>query len=372
MDLKQARTKIDEVDQQLLQLFIQRMQAVEQVAAYKKENNLPIFNSTREEEIISAMAAKSPSHIAEYVKSFFTNLMEISKCYQVGLINTSPSLPYIAGKCEDTEQTTVAAPGTVGAYSEIATKKLFTHAQIQHYRTFPMVFDAVSKGEMEYGVVPIENSTAGSVTDVYDLLNEHDLFINQVYNLKVEHCLAVRKGLSLAEIKAVYSHKQAISQCSDFLEEHPDIEPNLYANTSLAAKLVSQSTEPIAAICSQECAESFGLEILRRNIQNLSENYTKFIVVSKRLLFCESCNEISICLRFPNRTGELNKMLTKFHLYSINMSKIESRPIGDKDFSVLFYINFEGNFQDKNVMELLNDLNMNCEYFKVTGCYEHP
>lgn len=370
MDLNQCREQIDRIDRQLLSLFAERMEVVSQVADYKIKHDLPILNLKREQEVIMDKMRQASPEIQEYVKSFFINLMETSKCYQLSLFPGSEMPPFEEGKVTSSPKTKIACPGTRGAYSHIASRRLFPDSQITFYPAFKDVFEAVQNGQADYGVVPIENSTAGSVGDVYDYLNGYCLAINLTYQLKVEHCLACAKKISLSEVEKVYSHKQALEQCSCFLSKH-HLSAEACLNTALAAEFVSRNDSPFGAICSEECAEIFGLEILRKGIQNASDNYTKFIVVSRKMIVNDDCGEVGICVRIPNRAGELNKMLTKFSLYSINMSKIESRPIAGKDFDVRFYINFAGSLKDKNVAELICDLQYNYESFKVLGNYEN-
>lgn len=370
MDLQQCRSEIDLIDRELLSLFAKRMEVVSQVADYKIKHDLPILNTSREQEVIRDKMQNSPQEIQEYVKSFFINLMETSKCYQLNLFHSKQEIEATDGAVTSSPETRIACPGTKGAYSHITSKRLFPDSQIAFYTTFKEVFEAVESGEADYGVIPIENSTAGSVSDVYDYLNQFDLAINLTYQLKVEHCLASKNELSTEAITEVYSHRQALDQCSVFLKENA-LHSTAYVNTALAAEYVSESDEPIAAICSEECAKIFGLHILKQGIQNASDNYTKFIVISRHMIVNEACDEVGICVQIPNQPGELNKMLTKFSLYSINMSKIESRPIASKDFNVRFYINFAGNIKDRNVMELIEDLRYNYKDFKVLGNYEN-
>lgn len=369
MDLTQCRQQIDEIDHELLRLFSERMNVVKQVANYKQQHQLPIFHPGREQEIIADKMKQAPEEIKEYVKSFFVNLMETSKCYQLGVIDQKRSVEFVEGTVQGTAQTKVLCQGSLGAYQHIAAKQLFPASEILFCKSFGDVFEQVQNGQADYGLVPLENSTGGTVSDVYDLLSQYDLPINLMYKLKIEHCLAAKQKLALEDITDVYSHYQSFRQCSELFKQYPAMETHEYPNNAFAAKLVAESEGNIAAICSEECARLHHLEILKTNVQNSADNYTRFIVLSKTMLTNDDCNEMSICVRIPNQAGELNKLLTKFSLYSINMTKIESRPIGDKDFSVLFYISFQGNSKERKVLELIHDLQYNYDFFKLLGTY---
>lgn len=370
MNLEECRNKIDEIDKELLKLFTERMNIVKNVAEYKRDNNLPILNTNREQQVIDNKLKNSPDNIHEYVKSFFVNLMEISKCYQLNFINNKKDISFDCNDLIDNHNIKVICQGTKGAYQHTVSTLLFPNSNIGFCETYKDVFDSIANNNADFAVVPLENSTAGSVTDVYDLLSQNNLFINSMYKLKIEHCLAVKEDTNFENLTAIYSYIQALDQCSNFIKSTNNISINQFANTALAAEYVSKSNGHIGAICSKDCAKMYNLKILKDNIQNNSENYTKFIVVSKTLNCKDNFDEIAICVKTPNKSGELNKMLTKFSLYSIDMTKISSRPIGDKDFGVLFFINFKGNLNNKNTQELLQDLCYNYDFVKVLGSYQ--
>lgn len=370
MNLDECRKKIDEIDKELLSLFSSRMEICKNVVENKIKENLPILNAQREREVIENKIQNSSSDIHEYVKSFFTNLMETSKCYQLTFIENKHKIDFNEEKILYKNAKTVVCQGTKGAYQHTVCKNLFENSDIIFCHTYKDVFDTISNKKAEFAVVPLENSTAGSVTDVYDLLSKYNLYINKMYKLKIDHCLAVKENTNFSNLKGIYSYIQALNQCSIFLSEQKNISINQSANTALASEFVANSNEHVGAICSKECAKLYNLKILRENIQNNSENYTKFIVVSNNLLSNDECDEISICVKIPNKAGELNKMLTKFSLYSINMTKISSRPVGDKDFNVIFFINFKGNLKNKNTLELIQDLYYNYDFVKILGTYK--
>ncbi len=370
MNLNECRKAIDEIDENLLKLFLERMEVVESVLDYKIKNDIPILNAQREKEVIADKLDKSPDCLKGNVQAFFQNLMENSRTYQHMLMDKPYSFNYEESDVDTSAKT--ACQGSAGAYSHIIARTMFRDENIVFYKTFSDVFKAVNSGEVSYGVIPIENSTAGGVFEVYDLLKEYDLYINALKMLKVEHNIVSKNASDMSQIKAIYSHNQAIMQCSEFLKKFPQIEAVEDINTALAAKRVSESEDNIAAISSAQAAEIYGLNIIESGVQNHHENYTKFIVVSKKLLSKSGFGEISICMKTKNEPGELNMLLSKFTLYGINLKKIESRPIMSKDFNVMFYINFAGNLSDENVTHLFSDLCDSYDFIKLLGAYSEP
>lgn len=373
MNLDEYRNNIDKIDNDILNLFIKRMQLCTDIAEYKKSHNLPILNSEIEISIINNRLSNSPNNIHEYVKAFFSNILEISKCHQLTYIENKKKFDYIEKNdiLMDNDNILVVCQGTKGAYQHTASKNLFPNSKITFCNTFKEVFDTISDKKADFAVVPLENSTAGSVTDVYDLLSQYDLYINSMYKLKIDHCLAVKEQTNFDNLIGIYSHIQALSQCSNYLSQlDRKISINQYDNTALASEFVANYDKHIGAICSKDCAKLYGLKILKENIQNNTENYTKFIVVSNTLNSSKNCDEVCICVQIPHSYGQLNKMLTKFSLYGINMTKISSRPVGDKHFNVVFFINFEGNLTEKKTQNLLQDLYYNYDFVKVLGSYK--
>lgn len=371
MDLKELRDQIDRIDGEIQQLFEERMDVVKEVAAYKKEHNLPILHSNREDEILEKIAARSRTEYRESDRVLFTNIMDISKCSQNRLNQNANR--YLAESVPFSPENgkKVACQGVAGAYSHIAARRLFEEEALCFYPRFEDVFDAVLSGAADFGVLPVENSNAGSVVDVYELLKKHNIYIAKRISLKIDHCLAALPETELSQVKEVYSHQQAIQQCSHFLAES-EIKVQTYSNTAASAELVAKSDPEagLAVICSKLAAERNGLRVIKEEIANIKENYTRFIVISKTPCYTPQANIISISFSLPHTSGSLYRMLTKFFVYQINMEKIESKPIGNKNFDAMFYLDFTGNLRDENVSVLLKDLATDLIEFKYLGNYE--
>ena len=374
MNLDELRCQIDQIDQNLLQLFEQRMEIVKGVAAYKKENNLPIFHKDREDQIIQRISSQAAPENAEGANVLFSTLMNISKCLQQKevldyTLDTLKLLEEIQAGHQQPEHPTVGCQGVVGAYSYLACQKKFPNATITMFDQFEDVFQAVQNKKVDFGILPLENSNAGSVDEVYELMKHHNFYINHTITLKIDHCLAVRPGIKATDIQKVYSHNQALRQCSQFLALH-HLPQESYTNTAAAAEFVAKSDLPIAAICSQESAKTHGLQILQQNIQNNDENYTRFMVISKKLYPRPECDTIATSLTISNAVGSLYNLLTKFAVNGVNLTKIESKPIGNKNFDVVFYLDFSGNILEEQSIHLLNELSSELTGFKFLGNYK--
>lgn len=263
-----------------------------------------------------------------------------------------------------------ACQGVAGAFSHRACLEVFDQPDIQFYPQFEDVFRAVSLGERRYGMIPIENTLAGSVTDNYDLMLQYRLYIVGTVKVKIEHSLLVLPGTKLSDIKQVYSHEQALHQCSDFLKAHPSIASHPFSNTAASAKFVAEQNDPsIAAISSLECARMYGLEVLAQSIQNRRDNFTRFVVLAREPVTHPGCNRISLVVRVKHQAGALYRALSRFADQEINLLKLESRPIPDSPFEFLFYWDFEGNMAQKNVITALENLKQDIEYLKFLGNY---
>ena len=373
MDLTEIRQQIDGIDDKILDLFVERMKLTEGVAKYKVEHSLPVFQGAREKEILKRVAAMSPENMAEGTKLLFANLMDISKCYQQEQI--TPVLPFVTE--EPPENPRVACQGTVGSYSEAACRRLFGKSgdEISFFQSFDEVFDAVENGRVDYGVLPIENSTAGGVALTYDLMGRHSFYVYKRVTVKINNVFAVRKGTKRRDITSVFSHEHALKQCTDFLAKNPHIMQIPYKNTALAAKMVSESEQPFAAICSRDCAQLYGLEILEDDITNIKENYTRFICISKNLQVNHKANIVSLSLSLPHTSGALYRLLTRFAFSGLNLCKIESKPVPSNEekedtFDVIFYLDFIGTINNPSVVKLLHNLQAEMKYYKFLGNYE--
>lgn len=375
MDLTQLRGQIDQIDQQILSLFEQRMEIVRGVAQYKKEQHLPIFHPERERQIIERMMSESPEQYQNSAKVLFATLMELSKIQQKQQIAelgpVCQSIQAVLGTSGTTlsGRPKIACQGTEGAYSHIAAHSLFPGGEITFTQEFEDVFRAVDSGAVECGFLPVDNSNAGSVVKVYSLMKKYDFFINHGIKVKVDNCISVRPGVRLADVNKVYSHEQALRQCSGWFERHPDKKACEYANTALAAEYVASSPEPAAAISSTLAAELYGLEILEHSIQNTGENYTRFMCISKQMRLHEDANMVSIAVAIPNQPDSLYRLLTVFAAAGVDLTKIESKPIGNRNFDVIFYIDFLGNLRNPAVFSLISHLESEFDSFKFLGNY---
>ncbi len=376
MDLGECRKEIDQINNEMLELFIKRMEISKAVAEYKLENSLPILNHARERDILHDMTVKAGEKYGNYVKVLYSVLLDLSRSYQSALMSGSTSVSdAITGTLESSpkllpKNTEVACQGTEGAYSQIAADKLFGLEKIKYYKTFEDVFKAVRDGVCSYGVLPIENSTYGTVVEVYDLMKKYSFQIVRAVRLPIRHALLAPNGVRLEDIREVISHPQALGQCGEFFSSHPDIKVTTGVNTALSAEYVAGSgRRDIAAIASPECAELYGLTVLSKDIQNAAINTTRFICISKDACIFPGANKISIMLTLPHTPGSLYNTLAKFTAQGLNLTKLESRPIAGTDFEAQFYFDFEASPYDKNVLALLDDLSRDCESFSFLGAY---
>ncbi len=368
MDLKQLRNRIDETDSEILSLFMKRMELCKGVADYKKENNMPVFQGGREQEVIDRIKALTNDESLENgTAALFTTIMDISKILQNRKILANDE--EIIYKEPDFENAVkIGCQGTSGANSETAAKLIFGEKEPTFYRTFEDVFKAVQSGEIEYGVLPFVNSTAGSVTSTYDLMAKYCVYIVKEVDVEINHCLAARNDIALSDIKKVYSHPQALSQCAGFITENR-LKTAEYGNTATAAVKVSESDENIAAVCSVDCAKKLGLHIIAENIADVSVNRTKFVCISRNMQVASDADVVSVMLQLPHKEGSLYRLLTKFYVNGMNLIRIESRPIKDGSFEVLFYLDFSGKITDPTVKALIRDLQENVESFRILGTF---
>ncbi len=365
MNLNEILSEIYLMDKEILDLFQKRMNLCRKVAAYKIENNMQVFQASREQQILDKMESLAEDDLKPASRALFTVIMDISKKLQQQLISEKEPQPVLSlPNFQAAEK--VGCQGCPGANSETAIRSFFPNHEPLYYPSFHEVFEAVEAGEIKYGVLPIYNSTAGSVTQTYDLMGKYNFFITAMNQVEVANCLAVRKGTKLSEITRVYSHPQALSQCSTFIKKH-GLKMKDYDNTATAARMVAESDQPIAAICSERCAYLSGLEILESRISNVLPNYTRFICITKEVEVAPEADVISIMLTLPNEPGILSKLLMKFFLQSIDLVKIENRPIRDGSFDVVFYIDFKGNLRDRSTALFLTELCTSCKEFKLLG-----
>lgn len=370
MDLKDLREEINAIDEEILQLFIKRMGICLDVAKFKIDNNLPVFQNGREKEIVKKVRGNSPEWLENASELLFTTIMDISKSQQYQRVFESSGKMESLDFSKVKDEPKIACPGTGGSYSHIACKKFFEKSEPEFYEDFEDVVKAVVSEKVDFGVIPIQNSTAGSVHQTYNLLKKYNLHISAQTKVRVSHCLVTREDVDFSEVKKVYSHEQALAQCSEFIKES-GLEAEKFSNTALAGEFVKDSHEPIAGICSEECANRLGLKIVSTAIVNEDENYTRFILISKDVYTSSGADIISVSLSVPHTKSSLYRLLTKFSVAGLNLLRIESRPIASSDFDVVFYLDFEGSIENPAVSKLMAELSEELGYFKFLGNYKN-
>ena len=268
------------------------------------------------------------------------------------------------------EKAVVACQGTEGAFSQTACERIFKHPEIVYFSTFESVFSAVDKGLCQYGIVPVENSTAGSVNAVYDRMITHEFKIVRSTRLRVGHSLLVNPGTKLSDIKVIYSHQQAISQCSDLLQELKDVKTIPCENTAEAARMLAESKDMnAAAIASPDCTKLYGLTCLAKEIQDSDNNYTRFICITKKTEIYPGADRTSLMTTLPHKPGALYQLLGKFYEQEINLNKIESRPLPGKNFEFMFYFDLDTPVYSEGFLKLMDELPQMCEEFTYLGSY---
>lgn len=379
MNMEEIRDQIDNVDEELCSLFRKRMDLSLSMAKYKKENNLAVFNQERENQILHKVTNMLGEPLDKYGRILYNTIFDVSRAYQHSYMDHNSELKEkIRTAVENTpalfpEKAAVACQGIAGAFSQAAAEKLFQFPTIMFFASFESVFNAVEKGMCKYGLLPIENSSYGSVGRVYDLMKSHNFNIVRVVRMKVTHKLLANPGAKTEDIKEIISHEQAIGQCSEFirqLTEKNDVKITVCENTALAAETVAKSGRTdIAAISSRECAGIYGLQILSENIQVSDNNYTRFICISKNLEIYPGASKISLMLTLPHRPMALYNMLARFSSLGLNLTKLESRNIPGSDFEFMFYFDIEASVLKEEVLDLLCELDLSPETFVFLGNY---
>lgn len=377
MDLEKVRQEIDNVDDKIAELYQQRMELVSKVVEAKKQTGKAVNDPEREKKILLRVTEKVDEDKQVYLKRVFETIFETSKAYQTmnaeyhSAVGENIRTALLKGEQKFPVKAKVACQGVLGAYSGIAADRLFELADITYFKNFDGVFQAVEKGFCKYGVLPIENSSAGSVNQVYDLMKKHKFYIVRSIRMPVSHNLIVNKDTKLSDIKEVLSHEQALVQCKGYLEKFIGVKITACANTAVAAKMLAESgRHDLAAISSRECADIYGLKLLETNVQDSNNNYTRFILIAKEMEFYADAKKISIMTTLPQNTpGSLNKLLSKFSNIGINLTKLESRPIVGSSFEFMFYFDFECDINDRGVQNLLSELDNSTEQFTFLGAY---
>ncbi len=376
MKITDLRKRIDEIDSEIITLFKERMNVVLGIAEYKKENALVVADKAREREVLYRMMDLAGEDLETYTKTLYQTILSLSRGYQsehmteknaltdeikAAVANTPKKFP---------KRATVACQGVEGAYSQIACEKLFSAPQILYFDTFNSVFEAVEKGTCKYGILPIENSSYGSVSQTYDLMKQHNFHIVRSIKLKVDHALVTKPGTKLEDIKEIISHEQAIGQCAIFLKGLNGVEIKTCENTAVAAQMVANAqVNTLAAISSPISSKIYGLDVLKTGIQDNASNFTRFICISKDLEIYPDADKISLMLSVSHTPGALFDVLSKFAALDVNIVKLESRPLPGTDFEFLFYFDVDSTPYSEKILKLLSKLSESLEIFVFLGSY---
>ena len=376
MDLGNIRENINAIDDKIAALFEERMNLAHQVGTYKAERNLPILDTGRERDIICRVTKNQDDVLAEYTKVFFTALFDLSRSAQNRKLHLNTDLAReICAAIENTpaqfpKSAVVACQGIEGANSQLACEKLFSRPQIMYMNSFDSVFTAVDQGLCKYGILPVENSLHGTVSEVYDLMKKYRFHIAKSVKVKINHVLLSKGNCALSDIKEIYSHEQALAQCSAFCKGLKDVTIIPCENTAIAAKKVQElNRNDVAAISSSICSELYGLSVVANDIQNNDNNYTRFICISKAMEIYPGANKISLLCAIPHRPGSLYNIISKFSSMGVNLTKLESRPIPGMDFEFMFYIDLDANLQNEEIVNLICGLSNSSEIFAFLGNY---
>ncbi len=377
MELKELREEIDGIDRELVELFKKRMNVSAAVAEYKRQNGMAVLDASRERALLSKISELSGEEFEEYSRILYSTILDVSRSYQHSKLDIeSPLYAEITDALENTpkmfpQRALVACQGVEGAYSQIAAEKLFSAPDIVFFSSWDKVFSAIEAGMCRYAVIPIENSTAGSVKQVYDLMISRKFKIVRTVRIKIDHNLLAPRGVELKDIREVVSHEQAISQCSAFLSAlGPNVKITRVENTAKAAEMVARSgRRDLASISSRSCAAQYGLATLRSSIQDNGNNHTRFICITNKTEIYPGADRTSLMVVTPHKPGALYRMLSKFNALGINLLKLESRPIPDRDFEFMFYFDLEVSVYSPKFAQLLSELERECEEFSYLGTY---
>ena len=371
LNLPDIRKEIDAIDRQIMALFQQRMRAAEKVAAVKKRDGSPIFQPQREQEILERVEREG-GQFGSGARTLMATLIDISCTYQQMLLygDDGKLRKKLMTARSEWKGSKIACQGTVGAYSHLAARQFFGEdVEPMFFAKFQDVFEAVTEGYADFGVLPLENTTVGAVNDVYDLLTRHGFYIIGETDVDINHCLLAPKGAKMEDIREVYAHPQALGQCARYIRLH-GFNANEYSNNAVAAQHVARWNDPTkAAIASSVAGQKFGMAILDEDIQDIQGNQTRFIIISKHLVIRDGADKISLTFSLPHRTGSLYRVLSRFSANGMNISKIESRPLKGRNFQYRFYLDFNGNVHDEKVCALICSLSTEMSNFKFLGNY---
>ncbi len=379
MNIEKYRAEIDSIDNELVELFVKRMYVAKEIAQLKKETGKAVCDTERERKLLTKVEETAGEEFGDYTRRLYSSILELSRNYQSKSIAPKSGLSSaIINSIEKTnplfpEKAVVACQGVEGAHSSAACQKIFEKPSLMYCQSFEAVFQAVKSGLCAYGVVPLENSSAGSVTQVYNLMSKYNFSIVRSTKMQIKHNLLVKKGVKLEDIKEIISHPQALGQTSDFLSSlDKDIKITECENTAIAAQMVSESERcDIAAISSELCASQYDLEIIKRGIENTKNNYTRFICFSKNLEIYPGADRTSLLIKTPHRAGALYNVIANFYALGINIIKLESRPIPESDFEFMFYFDIDVSVYSEKLPAILDllEYSLGEQNIKYLGSY---
>ncbi len=376
-ELEKYRQQIDDIDSQLVRLFLDRLEVTGKVGEYKMARGLPVLDSTREKAVIAKRSAQAPTPAAKArVAALYDAILTISRRQQRLLVREGTEdegwarwVRTFSQRREPVANPKVVYQGEPGAYSEEAAVGFFGEGvETLGLPWFNDVFQALADKKADYAMLPVENSSTGSIRQVYDLLAQYDFSLVGEWQVKVEHCLAALPGVKLSQIKTVYSHEQGLMQCDRFLDEHRDWERVPTLDTAGSAKQVGQGDDrTAAAICSQRAARLYGLEVLAAPINHNTANFTRFMVVSPRLELRQGRDKAAALFSLPHHTGSLHEVLTIFSVNGLNLVKLESRPIPDRGWEYRFFVEFTGDLTAPGMDGILHELSQLTVDLRILG-----
>ena len=378
MDLAALRREIDGIDRQMVELFRQRMDVTRRVGEYKQANGIPVLDQERERQVLQNKGELAGEELRPAVITLYQTVMALSRRQQRDLMGQGPDNPGAARwrRAKADARPPVAAPrvvyqGVPGAYSEQAALDFFGGgADATGLDQFEDCFTALREGRADYAVLPIENSSTGAIRQIYDLLTQYEYYVVGETTVKVEHCLMALPGATLDTITHVYSHEQGLFQCERYLNAHPGWKQMPQADTAGSARMVADSGDLTrAAICSARAAELYGLQILARAINHNSHNTTRFVVVSPRLELRPGADKVSTLFVLPHEAGSLHEVLTAFAVHGLNMVKLESRPLPERSWQYMFFLEFTGQADDPAVNDAIHELAQTTGEFRVLGWF---
>ena len=374
IDLQHLRDQLDDIDSQIVHLYEKRMDICREVAEYKIENGKQVLDKEREKSKLQTLKAMASNDFYRHgVEELFEQIMSMSRKLQYQLLAAHGSegrLPFIGVEELETDCARVVYQGAEGSYSQAAMRRFFgENVNAFHVETFRDAMSAIDEGSADFAVLPIENSTAGIVNEIYDLLVEFENYIVGEQVIPIEHCLLALPGTKMEEIKRVYSHPQSLMQSARYLADHDWQQISMQNNAFAALKVAKEKDKTQAAIASEYAGETYGLEILEKGINDSDSNSTRFIIVTNQKIFRKNANKISLCLEIPHESGSLYHILSHFIYNNLNMTKIESRPIPERNWEYRFFIDFEGNLADSAVKNALRGLREEARSMKILGNY---